>query len=78
MSHKVFVTKRRSALPTDAGAMADKPWFNMWQHQLWPYNDLEEGVTLYWYDNAEQAIVWQSPGPTRLKSLRLYELWLRN
>lgn len=60
MSHKVFVTKRRSALPTDAGAMADKPWFNMWQHQLWPYNDLEEGVTLYWYDNAEQAIVWQS------------------
>src|SRR5262249_23816964 len=55
-----FVTSRGFALPTDAVEMADKLWFNMWQRRLWPYNELQEGDTLYWYDSTEQAIVWRS------------------
>ena len=55
-----FVTSRGFALPTDAGEMADKLWFNMWQRRLWPYQELQEGGTLYWYDTTEQAIVWKS------------------
>jgi hypothetical protein len=55
-----FVTSRGFALPTDAGEMEDKLWFNMWQRRLWPYQELQEGVTLYWYDSTEQAIVWRS------------------
>lgn len=55
-----FVTSRGFTLPTDAGEMADKLWFNMWQRRLWPYQELQEGGTLYWYDTTEQAIVWTS------------------
>ena len=60
MSAKTFVTSRGFALPTDAGEMADKLWFNMWLYRLWPYKELHEGDTLYWYDSTEQAIVWRS------------------
>lgn len=55
-----FVTSRPFPLPTDAAGMADKLWFNMWERRLWPYKELEEGDTLYWYDTTEQAIVWRS------------------
>ena len=47
-------------MPTDAGEMADNLWFNMWQLRLWPYQELQAGGTLYWYDTKEQVIVWQS------------------
>jgi hypothetical protein len=55
-----FVNSRGFALPADAGEMTEKLWFNMWQRRLWPYNELHEGGTLYWYDSTEQAIVWRS------------------
>ena len=55
-----FITSRGFALPTDVGEMADNLWFNMWQRRLWPYKELDEGDTLYWYDTKEQAIVWRS------------------
>jgi hypothetical protein len=55
-----FITSRGFALPTDAGEMDEKLWFNMWQRRLWPYKELDEGDTLYWYDTKELAIVWRS------------------
>ncbi len=55
-----FITSRGYALPTDADDMAHNLWFNMWQRRLWPYKELVEGDTLYWYDTKEQAIVWRS------------------
>jgi hypothetical protein len=32
----------------------------MWQRRLWPYQELQEGGTLYWYDSTVQALVWRS------------------
>lgn len=55
-----FITSRGFALPTDSGEMGENLWFNMWQRRLWPYKELDEGDTLYWYDTKEQAIVWRS------------------
>jgi hypothetical protein len=55
-----FITSRGFALPTDAGEMTENLWFNLWQRRLWPYKELDEGDTLYWYDTKEQAIVWRS------------------
>jgi hypothetical protein len=55
-----FVTSRGFPLPADPGEMASNLWFNMWQRRLWPYKELEEGATRYWYDTKEQAIVWRS------------------
>jgi hypothetical protein len=55
-----FVTSRGFALPTNPVEMANNLWFNMWQRRLWPYKELDEGDTLYWYDTKDQAIVWRS------------------
>lgn len=60
VSDEGFVTSRGFALPTDATKMAGFPWFNMWQRRLWPYQELHDGETLYWYDTTLQAIVWKS------------------
>jgi hypothetical protein len=35
-------------------------WFNMWKLRMLPYNELEPGDTLYWYDTNRKSIVWQS------------------
>jgi hypothetical protein len=55
-----FVTSRPFALPTDAAEMAGRSWFHLWERRLWPYTELQEGDTLYWYDTTRKAIVWQS------------------
>jgi hypothetical protein len=55
-----FVTSRGYALPTDKHEMADVLWYNIWQRRLWPYEELQESDTLYWYDSTAQAIVWKS------------------
>jgi hypothetical protein len=55
-----FITSRGYALPTSPDEMGASLWFNMWQRRLWPYKELGEGDTLYWYDTKEQAIVWRS------------------
>lgn len=55
-----FITSRGFALPTDSNEMGKNLWFNMWQRRLWPYKELDEGDTLFWYDTKEQAIVWRS------------------
>jgi hypothetical protein len=55
-----FVTSRSFPLPTDAGEMANKLWFNMWQKKHWPYRELEEGNTLYWFDTKKQSVIWHS------------------
>jgi 5-methylcytosine-specific restriction enzyme A len=55
-----FITSRGFPLPVDPDEMAENLWFNMWQRRLWPYKELEDGDTLYWYDTNDQAIVWRS------------------
>jgi hypothetical protein len=55
-----FITSRGFQLPSDPGEMASTLWFNMWQPRLWPYKELDEGATLYWYCTKERAIVWRS------------------
>lgn len=55
-----FITSRGFALPTNSQKMGASLWFNMWQRRLWPFIELDEGDTLYWYDTKEQAIVWRS------------------
>jgi len=55
-----FITSRGYALPTSPDEMGASLWFNMWQRRLWPYMELGEGDTLYWYETVEKAIVWRS------------------
>lgn len=35
-------------------------WFNLWTKRLWPYEELEAGDELYWYDSSAGVIVWRS------------------
>lgn len=55
-----FVTSRGYVLPATPEEMEASPWFNLWQRRLWPYRELSQGDTLYWYDATEQAVVWAS------------------
>jgi hypothetical protein len=55
-----FITSRGFALPTSEQEMSQNLWFNMWQRRLWPYQELQFGSTLYWYDTDVQTIVWKS------------------
>jgi hypothetical protein len=55
-----FITSRGFALPKNQQEMRKNLWFNMWQRRIWPYMELGEGDTLYWYDTADKAIVWRS------------------
>ena len=57
---RAFVTSRRFPLPTTPEAMAARSWFNLWQNRQWPYHEVEPGHTLYWFDAAERAVVWES------------------
>jgi len=54
------VTSRNYVLPDDADAFTNGLWFNLWTKKLWPYNELEPGNTLYWYESPSKWIVWKS------------------
>jgi hypothetical protein len=55
-----WVTSRNYVLPDDADAFSNGLWFNLWTKKLWPYNELEPGDTLYWYESPSKCIVWKS------------------
>lgn len=54
------ITSRNYVLPDDSDAFSNGLWFNLWTKKLWPYNDLEPGDTLYWYESPSKCIVWKS------------------
>jgi hypothetical protein len=55
-----WVTSRNYVLPDDPDAFSNGLWFNLWTKKLWPYNELEPGDTLYWYESPSKCIVWKS------------------
>jgi hypothetical protein len=55
-----WVTSRNYILHDDADAFSNGLWFNLWTKKLWPYNELEPGDTLYWYESPRKCIVWKS------------------
>jgi hypothetical protein len=55
-----WVTSKNYVLPDDAEAFSNGLWFNLWTKKLWPYNELEPGDTLYWYESPSKCIVWKS------------------
>lgn len=55
-----FVTSRGFLLPEDGDEFGERYWFNMWKPRLWPYNELQVGDTLFWYDSKLQEIVWRT------------------
>jgi len=56
----LFVTSRNYVLPEDTDGFTSGLWFNLWMKRLWPYNELEPGDTLYWYESPTKCIVWKS------------------
>ena len=55
-----WVTSRNYVLPDDAEAFSNGLWFNLWTKKLWPFNELESGYTLYWYESPSRCVVWKS------------------
>src|SRR5438105_2074301 len=55
-----FVTSRNFGLPEGAEGLTSSLWFNLWANKLWPYNELELGDTVYWYQSPDKRVVWRS------------------
>jgi hypothetical protein len=55
-----WATSRNYVLPNQADAFSNGLWFNLWTKKLWPYNELEPGDTLLWYESPSKCIVWKS------------------
>ena len=55
-----FITSRGFPLPPTPQEMEARAWFNLWQNRQWPYREVKEGDTLYWFGTAERAVMWES------------------
>lgn len=55
-----FVTSKKSSLPKTAEELQNDVWFNMWTKRYWPYQEVESGDTLFWYESPNKRVVWQS------------------
>ena len=56
-----FITSRAYKLPHSFEQMEQqRPWFNMWTRELWPYFELNINDTLYWYETKSGCIVWKT------------------
>jgi hypothetical protein len=55
-----FVTSRGYVLPETADGLAGAKFFNLWSKRLWPYNALEVGDVLHWYESPNKCVVWRS------------------
>jgi hypothetical protein len=58
--HNAFITSRGFVLPDDSEDLSVRSWFNMWKPRRWPYNELEVGDTLFWYDSQLKKLVWKT------------------
>jgi len=55
-----FVVSVGSDPPEANEVQTGWPWFHLWKRQLWPYDDLNVGDVLYWYDPVLQAVRWKT------------------
>ena len=55
-----YITSRGFKLPDSSEEFASSFWFNLWGRRLWPYEEVDIGHTLYWYESPCRAIVWKS------------------
>jgi hypothetical protein len=55
-----YVTSRGYVLPETSDGLAGAKFFNLWSKRLWPYNALEVGDVLHWYESPNKSVVWRS------------------
>jgi hypothetical protein len=55
-----YLTSRSFRIPEDMMCDPDRFWFNLWQNKLWPYERLQDGDVLYWYETPTRRIVWKT------------------
>lgn len=60
-----YIISRNFRLPETSAGFARDYHFNLWGKRLWPYNALEAGDTLYWYETPTASIVWKTRGPRK-------------
>jgi hypothetical protein len=55
-----YIASRGYRFPQSSVAFGDSYWFSLWKRKLWPYEEMEIGVLLYWYETPSKCIVWKS------------------
>jgi hypothetical protein len=54
-----YITSRGFVLPRAADEMS-RLWFNVWSKRLWPYEALQPGDTLWWYESPSSRLRWKT------------------
>lgn len=57
-----YITSRDYPLPEVGSELSSRIFFNLWQKRLWPYGELLEGDTLYFYESQARPkkLVWKT------------------
>ena len=55
----MYVTSRGFRLPESPEEMGDV-WFSLWRNRLWPYDELQVGDELCWYESPSKRVVWRT------------------
>jgi hypothetical protein len=55
-----LVTSRSFNLPDRPADMDGLVFFNLWERKRWPYDEVQPGTTVYWYETRKQWIRWKT------------------
>jgi hypothetical protein len=55
-----YITSRGFRLPRSSVEFGDSYWFNLWKRKLWPYEEIQVGALLFWYETPSKRMVWKS------------------
>jgi hypothetical protein len=55
-----LVTSRSFNLPDRPTDMNGSVFFNLWERKRWPYDEVQSGSTVYWYETRKQWIRWKT------------------
>jgi len=57
---KRFLVSRGFELPKDEDTMKNNLWFSLWSRKQWPFDKLDIGDFIYWYETPSKKIVWKT------------------
>lgn len=59
-AHAAFVTSRSFNLPDAPDDLKGAVYFNLWERKRWPYEEVQSGAVVYWYETRRQWIRWKT------------------
>jgi len=55
-----YIISRGYDLPESINEMNSGLWYNLWNNKNWPYSEILDGDSLYWYETKKEKITWRT------------------